>query len=124
MKLTDEQVEAIKAYVEAQKVKIPSLRDDLIDHLCCVIERELGKGQSFEDLLYQAVADIAPNGLQELEHKTLFLLNAQRLLFLKRLLYLTGFGSAVAFTGGVVFKLLQLPGINKHYKHGILAIIL
>ena len=43
MKLTTEQESFIEDFVDTQGIKIRSLRDDVIDHLCCVVESELGK---------------------------------------------------------------------------------
>ncbi|MEO0585485.1 MAG: hypothetical protein AAF135_24950, partial [Bacteroidota bacterium] len=63
MRLTPDQEQIIENLVDAQGLKIRTLRDDLIDHLCCVVESELSKGQSFEQVLENAVADLAPDGL-------------------------------------------------------------
>jgi len=74
MKLTADQENIIKAFVDAQGLKIKTLSEDITDHLCCVVESQLGKGKSFEDLLDKAIMDLAPNGLIEIQHKTIFLL--------------------------------------------------
>lgn len=41
MKLTTYQENAIVNFVDAQGLKLPTLRDDVIDHLCCAVESEL-----------------------------------------------------------------------------------
>lgn len=41
MKLTDKQEEIVRTSVNAQRLKLKTLCDDVIDHLCCVIESEL-----------------------------------------------------------------------------------
>lgn len=43
MKLTSEQEDIIKASVKSKGIHLESLQDDLIDHLCCVVESQLGK---------------------------------------------------------------------------------
>ena len=80
MKLTEEQVSLVQDYVDAQKLKLKTLRDDVIDHLCCVIEEKLGEGEPLEQLLPKAVNELAPRGLPDLERQTFFLLNANRIL--------------------------------------------
>ena len=44
MKLNIDQEKAIADFVDSYGLSIPTLRDDLLDHLCCVVESELGKG--------------------------------------------------------------------------------
>ncbi len=110
MKLTEEQVSLVQDYVDAQKLKRKTLRDDVVDHLCCVIEEELGKGEPFDQLLSKAVSELAPRGLPDLEHQTFFLLNANRILRMKKVLYATGFVGSVTLTIGVTLNLLSMPG--------------
>ena len=104
MKLTVEQEKIIKTFVDAQGLKIKTLSDDVTDHLCCVVESQLGKGKSFEDLLDKAVTDLAPDGLIEIQHKTIFLLNSKRIIFMKKLMYLIGFIGSITLTIGITFK--------------------
>ena len=124
MKLTSDQENTIKAFVDAQGLKIKTLRDDITDHLCCVVESQLGKGKSFEDLLDRAIIDLAPNGLIEIQHKTIFLLNSKRIIFMKKLIYLIGFIGSITLTAGVTFKLLRMPYATKLFTIGFLTILL
>lgn len=124
MKLSIDQEKVIEDFVDAQGLKIPTLRDDLIDHLCCVVENELGKGKSFEQLLEKAVMDLAPNGLADIQHKTIFLLNAKRIIILKKLMYLIGFVGSVSLTMGFAFKLLHMPYGTELSMFGFLTILL
>ena len=43
MKLSNEQEETVRKYVDTHKLKLKTLRDDVIDHLCCVIESQKQK---------------------------------------------------------------------------------
>ena len=124
MKLSAEQEETVRNYVEAQKLTLESLKEDIIDHLCCVIEAEPRKEKSFEYLLNEAVTTLAPNGLIEIENKTKFLLNSKRILVMKKLMYLLGFISSVALTGGAAFKLLHFPGANQLFMVSYLTLFL
>lgn len=123
MKLTVEQEDKIRGFVDGQGLKMKSLRDDIVDHLCCVIESELGRGRSFDELLQAAVMQLAPNGLIEIERETAFLLNYKRII-MKKVMYLTGFVGAVTLTGGFTFKLLHWPGGHKLFMVGFLILLL
>lgn len=124
MKLSPEQESIIENFVLAQGIKIPTLRDDLIDHLCCVVESELGKEKSFEQILDEAVKDLAPKGLQEIQHQTIFLLNSKRIIAMKKVLYFTGFIGSLALTAGVTFKLMHWPWANVLFIIGFLFLLL
>ncbi|MBW1295558.1 hypothetical protein [Aquimarina litoralis] len=124
MKLNEEQENRIETFVDEQGLKLTSLRDDILDHLCCVVESDLKTGKTFDQSLKDAVLDLAPNGLIDLERKTFFLLNSKRILMMKKLMYLIGFIGALALTTGVVFKILWYPGANMLLMTGFLILLL
>ena len=124
MKLSDVQEEAIRQYVIDHSLRLQPLSDDIIDHLCCVVESELGKGKSFEEILRDASAELAPNGLNELQHRTIFLLNSKRIILMKKLTYIMGFLGSVTLALGITFKLLNLPAANELFMVGYLLFLL
>src|SRR5262245_22259308 len=107
MKLSSEQIEEIRYKVNHSGIRIDSLRDDVLDHLCCVIEYELKSATTFREALDIAIKELAPNGLAQLERETVYLLNSKRIIHMKRVIYLIGFLGAVSLTIGTTFKLLH-----------------
>lgn len=91
-------------------IKNQRLKDDLIDHLCCIIELQMKKGIGFEDALNMAVFQVAPNGLGEIEQETIFLLNYSKIMFMKRFTYTSGYLFALASILGIFFKMMHFPG--------------
>lgn len=124
MKLTEHQVQVIEDFVDSQGIRIRTLRDDVVDHLCCVLESEMDKGSSFEELLDQATADLAPNGLGDIQDKTLFLLNARRIIFMKKVMYSIGFLGSLSLTTGLTLNLLQVPFGTDLLTVGFLTLLL
>ncbi|WP_299261349.1 hypothetical protein [uncultured Aquimarina sp.] len=124
MKLSAEQEERIKGFVDKQGLTIPALQDDILDHLCCVVESELKAGKTFDQSLQNAISELAPNGLIDLERKTFFLLNSKRIIMMKKLMYLIGFVGALTLTTGITFKILWYPGANKLFITGFLLLLL
>lgn len=124
MKLTTDQEKLIENFVDAQGLKIKTLRDDIIDHLCCVVESELGTDRPFQQVLDKAIAELAPKGLIEIQHKTIFLLTSKRILIMKKLMYFIGFLGAFALTAGTTFKLLNMPWANELFSTGLLTVLL
>jgi hypothetical protein len=124
MKLTSEQENIIQDFVNKQELKIQSLRDDVIDHLCCVVESEIGKGKTFEQLFDKALLDLAPHGLSTIEQKTIFLLTSKRTVIMKKLMYLIGFIGSLTLTAGVTFTLLRMPLGTELFSIGFLTLLL
>lgn len=124
MKLNSEQEKQIKSFVDKQGFKLLELRDDIEDHLCCVVESDLKRGRTFDQSLQDAISELAPNGLIDLERKTIFLLNSKRIIMMKKLMYFIGFIGALTLTAGVVFKILWYPGANKLFITGFLLLLL
>ncbi|GAA4270969.1 hypothetical protein U6A24_03635 [Aquimarina gracilis] len=124
MKLTEEQEDIIRDFIDSQGVTIESLKDDLLDHLCCVVDSDLRKGKPFNQSFDAAVQELAPNGLIDIECKTFFLLNTKRIIMMKKLMYLVGFAGSFALTIGVTFKLLLYPGANVFFMVGFLTLLL
>lgn len=108
--LNEIQTDKILALINESNVSIQVLKEDLLDHLCCAVESGKRKGKDFESALDQALIDLSPNGLDEIQNETLYLLNHKKMAVMKKFTYLTGFIAAMAACVGVGFKLLHLPG--------------
>ncbi len=124
MKLSQEQEQRITDIVEQQEIKITTLREDIIDHLCCVVEEAMGRGKPFDTALEVAIKSLAPQGLKSLEKETIYLLNSKRIVFMKKVIYAIGFLGAAALTTGVLFKLLRWPGADVSFMTGFLLLLL
>jgi hypothetical protein len=53
MKLTREHIDIIRDRINASKISIQTLKDDVIDHVCCVVEYKIESGKSFENALQE-----------------------------------------------------------------------
>ena len=113
MKLTEEQEETVRKYVEAQELKLKPLTEDIIDHLCCVLESELIKGKPFDQVLHDAMAELAPNGLIDLDRKTFFLLNHKRIIIMKKLMFVISCVFVFLVALGGLFKIIHWPGASE-----------
>jgi hypothetical protein len=110
MKLSTEQISIIKETVNKSLIKLPTLKDDIIDHLCCVVEIKMDRQQNFDSAFEDALHDLAPDGLDEVYKETIFLLNSTKIIIMKRFMYLIGLVSAMSFVTGWTFAMLHLPG--------------
>lgn len=123
MKVSPDQLAMIRLMVNENNVTLPALRDDLIDHLCCVVEIEMKNGKGFDASLNEAIKDIAPDGLEEIQNETLYLLNSKKIIRMKQITYFIGFIGAFALTAATTFKLLHLPGADQLFIVGYIAFL-
>ena len=110
--IAEEYEERIISEVNDSLLKNQNLKDDLIDHLCCLVELEMDQGKSFEESLKRAYEQTAPNGLNEIQKETIFLLNYSKIMFMKRFTYATGYLFALVTIVGIFFKMMHLPLAN------------
>lgn len=124
MKLSRDQVCLISQMVEESAVSLPTLKDDLIDHLCCVIEVKLEAGISFEVALAQALKEVAPHGLDAIQSQTVYLLNPPKVMFMKKIMFVIGFLSAIAVSLGWLFVTLRWPGGKELFNAGFFGLLM
>ena len=117
--MTDQEEEFIIDQVNESRISNQELKDDLVDHFCCVIEEEMSKGLSFEESYEKAYQSTTPNGFGEIQRETTFLLNYKKMMTMKRLTFILGFIFSISFTAGSMFKLLHLPGAGELLTFGI-----
>ncbi len=124
MILSEQQEKIVQAHIEQAGITMDSLKDDLLDHLCCTIEFELKQGQRFELALEKALNQLSPNGLNEIQRETLFLLNFTKLIRMKKTMYTIGLLASISVSIGYLFSVLHWPGGLNMFNYGILAFVL
>jgi hypothetical protein len=123
MTLSQDQVNQVRQYVDENNIRILSLRDDVLDHLCCSVEMKINDGKSFDQSLSEAMRELAPDGLTKLEYETILLLNSNNI-FMKKFMYILGLVTAIAMSMGFTFRLLHLPGADELFTYGFLTFAL
>ncbi|HTF19508.1 MAG TPA: hypothetical protein VK658_15630 [Chryseolinea sp.] len=123
MRLSEDQVNLIRSRLQNGGMQLSSLQEDVLDHLCCVLEHG-DSSLDFEERLEDAIKELAPNGLSSLERETLFLLSHKRLIYMKKIMYLVGLGSSISLAMGLCFKLLNWPGGDQLIVYGFLSFTL
>jgi hypothetical protein len=107
--INDEYVDRIIYVIEGSTLVKKELKDDLVDHFCCLVEMDMNRGMGFDDAFKKAYDQTCPNGLDEIQKETVFLLNYNRILFMKRLMYLIGLMGSITFSAGLGLRILQWP---------------
>jgi len=102
-------------------LRLDTLKEDVIDHLCCVIEVKMERKRSFEIGLEEAIEELAPEGLGQLQFETVFLLNSNKIIVMKKVMYTIGALSSMSFVAGWAFGVIHLPGAYELSIYGFLG---
>lgn len=121
-KLSDEEIDFIWEDIRKRGVFTESLAENLLDHICCFIEEQPDDGRPFGEICRQAMESFGPNGLQEVQDETLFLINQKHLSKMKKLMYISGTFASLALIIGAMFKIFHWPGANLLLIFGTLSL--
>ncbi|MCD4792919.1 MAG: hypothetical protein K8R54_06790 [Bacteroidales bacterium] len=108
--LSDSDIDFITKEISNSAIVSSDLKEDLIDHFCCVAEDEMRNGKKFKEAYKKAFQNICPNGFEEIQKETVFLLTKKRIKIMKKSIYLLGFLTLISFTTGALIKLMHWPG--------------
>jgi len=118
-KVTDEQIDYILTDIKKNGVSIPDLQNNLLDHLCCIIENEYDGYASFEEFYFTICARFYETGFHEIEEETQLLLTFKNYYVMKKLMLTSGIFSASSLILGIFFKFMHWPGASALIVLGI-----
>jgi len=121
--LTEHQIDFIQAELDKSKITIPEIKEDLLDHFCCSIEHEMLKGLSFETSYQIAFKQVCPNGLDEIQIETLYMLNSKKVIVMKKIMYSIGLLSSMSMGIGYLFKIMHWPGADNIFSYGFFGLV-
>lgn len=123
MKLTAEQLSHIRVVVDKGNIANETLRDDVLDHICCAVEHKLSKGENFDKAVQDALRELAPDGLNTLQQETVFLLNSTKIIRMKKVMYSIGLLSVMSFVLGWTFGMMHWLGARELSIFGFLGFV-
>ncbi|MBP9082764.1 MAG: hypothetical protein KBH11_06790 [Bacteroidia bacterium] len=109
-RITDNQIDFILDDIRARGIGMEELQNDLIDHICCIIEQKLEANGDFEQCYSETICLFFKKELREIETETKLLLNNKNYYTMKKIMIVSGIISAVLLTTGIILKFLHLPG--------------
>jgi len=99
------------------------LMDDMLDHVCCMVEEYMAEGKDFESSYHQVLDTIGDKSLPEIQHQTLLNLD-KKFQRMKNFTYLFGLSSAIITILGSLFKRMHWPGAGILITVGMVLIVL
>jgi len=118
--LTDEQIDFINTDITKRGIETEDVRDNILDHVCCIIENELTVDGDFKTFYVNTIARFYTKELREIEEETHDLITFKYYYAMKRTMKITaGLTSALIIAGGF-FKFQHWPGAAVLLFSGIL----
>lgn len=111
IELNTKQVLQVEHLLVKKGISSNHLLTDLIDHVCCAIEKKLEYGREFDVALNEVLNDFGESGLLEIQNETTYLtnLNLQKM---RQITYIAGLVAMGLILTGSVFKVMHWPGAS------------
>jgi len=119
----DDNYERIKADLVRLGLSYERLIDDMLDHVCCMVEEQMVEGEDFESSYSQVLDSIGEKRLPEIQHQTLLNLD-KKYQRMKNFTYIFGLSSAILTILGSFFKRMHWPGAGIMITVGLVLIVL
>lgn len=118
--ISDEHIEYILNDLSKRGVAFDDLKENILDHVCCIIETEMPEGGDFYVFYKQIIPRFFNNELNELQQETEYLLANKFIDGLIKTLKTSGILSVVILIVGIYCKLNHLNGTGLLLFAGVL----
>jgi len=108
--LSDVEVDFIESDLKSRGIVSEDLRDNLLDHICCIIENEKREETDFYEYYDRILPRFFKKELSEIQTETDNLLKFKNFYIMKKILNYSGAATVVLTILGALFKSFHLPG--------------
>ncbi len=108
--ISDSQVDFILDDIKKRGVELEDLQNNLLDHVCCIIENKMSSNQNFNEFYENTISKFYKTNLAEIEEETKNLLTFKNFYAMKRTMKITGIISTIFIILGVFLRLMHWPG--------------
>lgn len=122
-KLTRNEIDFIKDDVKKSEITFSHLEDELVDHLCCMVEEMVNDGYSFEAAVEAMRKDVGMDTLKSIEVETIILIN-KKFQAMKKTLKISGIIGLSAIAISSLMKIMHWPGASLLLIVGFAALLL
>ncbi len=119
----DDNLDRIKSDLVSRGLTYDRLIEDVLDHVCCMVEESMGEGYDFDTSYDRVMESIEENRLPEIQHQTLLNLD-KKFQRMKNFTYIFGLTSALLSILGAFFKKMHWPGASILMTVGIVMVVL
>jgi hypothetical protein len=117
----DDRLDLIRKDLVSEGLTYKHLQDDVVDHICCMVEEGMQSGKDFESSYRDVMHQINGNTFKSLQHETLIAID-KKFQRMKNYAYVLGLTGTVLTIAGVFFKVMHWPGASIVLTLGFLII--
>lgn len=110
--LSEQQIVFILDDIRARGIETESLQQNLLDHICCIVEQGLEENGDFEAFYQSVIPRFYKQDLREIEEETALLLTFKNYYAMKKVMIVSGVATVLSFVVGSMFKVMHWPGAN------------
>jgi hypothetical protein len=122
-KLSKNEIDFIKDDVKKSGISFSHLEDELIDHICCMVEELINDGFTFNTALTRVRKDIGIDSLKAIEIQTIILIN-KKFQGMKKTMKITGIIGLSTIIISSIMKIMHWPGANLLLTLGFATLLL
>lgn len=108
--LGNKEFDFISSDLKSRGIVSEDLRDNLLDHICCIIENEITVEDDFQEFYEGILQRFFEDKLSEIQVETNNLLKFKNFYAMKKILKFSGITTVVFITLGALFKTMHWPG--------------
>ncbi|MCF8254126.1 MAG: hypothetical protein K9H61_03230 [Bacteroidia bacterium] len=108
--ISEDQIDYILADIAAQGVTDEHLQNNILDHVCCLLENSAEPILDFEASYRKHIESFYKNNLKEIEVEANLLINFKHYYLMKKFMLLSGMIGAGILLLGNLFKFMHWPG--------------
>lgn len=123
MTLSPLQVDLIKGDIRQNGIELKDLQDDLLDHICCILEYEGNDNSPFDEVYERIKHQFFPDGYREIQEQTNYLIT-QKYNTMKKVMNTIGIGSSAVLMLGSIMKIQSMPASNELILLGAIGLTL
>ncbi|MDB0037955.1 hypothetical protein N9F08_01195 [bacterium] len=117
--VTDKQLDFILNDIVAHGIITEDLQENLLDHICCIVENEMNTEDDFFKFYERILPRFFTDELREIQEETDKLLTFKEYYAMKNTLVKSGLISTALTLFGVLFKLMHWPGASVMFVLGV-----
>ncbi len=121
-KLSRNEIDFIKDEVKRCEITFSHLEEELLDHLCCMVEVMMSEGHSFENALDLMKRDVGIETLKSIEVEIIILIN-EKIKAMRKTLKISGIIGLSAIVFSSILKFLHWPGASYLLIVGFAALL-
>jgi hypothetical protein len=122
-KLSENDIDFIKAEVKKSEISFSHLEEEIIDHICCMVEEFINQGYSFDAAFKAVRKDLGMDSLKAIEIQTLILIN-KKFNAMKKTLKISGIIGLSAIAMGSFMKIMHWQGASIVILFGFTSLLL